>query len=711
MFTHFFHWRVRGRLPVVLQTETTECGLACLAMVGSYHGHDIDLASLRHRFPASPRGSTLPDLIRVGECLSLSSRPIKLELNDLARLTCPAILHWDMNHFVVLRSVQGDKLRIHDPAHGERRISIVEASKHFTGVALELFPHAHFTPRREQQRLSLKQLFGAVAGWRSALAKVLALALALEVFGLTSPLFAQWVVDNAVASEDRALLTVLAVGFLCLVVIQAVVTAIRAWVLMALSAQLNVQMLGRLFQHLLQLPMAFFVRRHLADVVSRFDSLTHIQQTLTSGFAEALIDGVMALTLLTMMLFYSPALAGIVCIASAIYAALRIALFRPLRAAEEDHIVRRAKQQSHLLESVRGMQSVKLLNGQTERLGRFQNLTVEEINAATRSQRLAIVFRALNGILFGVENIFVVWFGAKLILAGEFSIGMLFAFVAYKQIFTTRIVNVIEKGVDFSMLGLHSERVADIALSAPEQDGRMATVAGVVPMRFDIELRQVSYRYADNEPFVLQHFNCHIREGESVAIVGPSGCGKSTLVNIMLGLLAPDSGEVLVGGLALRRVDTRHFRSLVGTVMQDDQLFAGSIADNIGFFDPQIDHVWMQHCAQMAAIHEDIAAMPMAYHTTIGDMGSVLSGGQKQRLLLARALYRRPKILVLDEATSHLDVAREQSVNQAIRGLKLTRVIIAHRAETIASADRVIELGATNPIFEMSQTANVAHGG
>ena len=217
-------------------------------------------------------------------------------------------------------------------------------------------------------------------------------------------------------------------------------------------------------------------------------------------------------------------------------------------------------------------------------------------------------------------------------------------------------------------------------------------MTSAAPVKGSIELKNVSFRYADSDPMLIDDVSLRVEAGESVAMIGPSGSGKTTLVKLMLGLLQPTSGSIEIDGIPMSRLGLLRYRSAVGSVMQDDQLFAGSIAENICFFDPQPDASRIEQCARMAEVHEDIVAMAMQYNTLVGDMGTVFSGGQKQRILLARALYREPKILFLDEATSHLDVARERSVNEAVRQLQLTRVIVAHRYETIASADRVIKL-------------------
>jgi ATP-binding cassette subfamily B protein RaxB len=516
------------------------------------------------------------------------------------------------------------------------------------------------------------------------------LALAFEVFVLLSPFFMQWVVDGVVVGADRDLLVTLGVGFTLLVLIQTATAAARSWAVLVLSATLNLQWLVNVFAHLMRLPVGWFEKRHAGDIWSRFGSVQQIQKTLTTSFLEAILDGALVLLTLAMMLLYSVKLTLVALAAVACYALLRWAFFRPLREASEEALVFEAHQASHFLESLRGMLAIKLFNAQADRQSRFSSLVVDTMNADIAIRKLELLFAVLHRLLFGLERVAVVWIGALLVMDRYLTVGMLFAFFAYKEIFATRVSGLIDKAVELRMLRLQGERLADIVLTAPEADTGVprpgeSGAAG-------IELRNVTFRYADGEPDVLRGVSLKIEAGESVAIVGPSGCGKTTLLKLMLGLHAPDSGEVLVDGVTLARVGQRAWRDSMGVVMQDEPLFSGSIADNICFFSPEPDPAWLEQCARVAAVHDDIEAMPMGYNTLIGDMGAALSGGQKQRILLARALYKRPRILLLDEATSSLDVERERVVNQAVRQLALTRVIVAHRPETIASAGRVIAL-------------------
>ena len=681
----------RARVPMLLQTEAAECGLACLAMVAAYHGLNTDMPTLRHRFQLSLKGATMVDLTRIAGQLQLNPRALRAEMEHLPQLQLPCVLHWDLNHFVVLSHVSHGKAVIHDPARGLRELTMDEVSKHFTGVVLELTPAAEFEPRTERQSVTLRQLLGRVTGLKRSLVQIFALALALEAFALLSPFFMQWVVDSVLVGADRDLLVTLGIGFALLVFIQVSTGAIRSWAVLYLSATLNLQWLSNVFAHLMRLPVSWFEKRHTGDVMSRFGAIQQIQQTLTTSFIEAVLDGLLVVLTLAMMWVYSGTLTAIALGSVAAYAALRWAFFRPLRNATEEAIIHDAKKSSHFLESLRGVQSIKLFNRQEDRQARFMNLVVDAMNANIATRKLDLLFGVLHKLVFGLERVAVIWVGALLVLDRSFSVGMLFAFFAYKEQFAARVSGLIDKAVELKMLKLQGERLADIVLTAPENE------VLVPPRRQDVgarlELRGVGFKYSDAEPIVLKGVNLVIEPGESVAIVGPSGCGKTTLLKLMLGIHEPQVGEVRVGGVPLVHLGLRSWRDMIGTVMQDDQLFAGSIIDNISFFDARPDLAWIEQCAKMAAVHDEIEAMPMAYHTLIGDMGTSISGGQKQRLLLARALYKRPKILFLDEATSALDIERERLVNQAVRQLDLTRVIVAHRSETIASTNRVIVLG------------------
>lgn len=688
----------RAFLPLIRQTEAAECGLACLAMVASYHGYRTDMNSLRRRYPVSLKGVTLRDLMEIAAHLGLACRPLRIELGHLRQLRLPAILHWDMAHFVVLKACKKNGIVVHDPAAGEKWVPITEASRHLTGVVLELSPTEGFCRTDERVRLPFSVFFSGMSGNTHVLVQILVLSVVTEILILAAPFYMQLTVDEVIARGDVDLLLVLGLGFALLLLTKVASTATRSFIILILQNTLSFQIGARLFHHLVRLPLSFFEKRHIGDIVSRFGSIEPIRNMLAEGLITGLIDGLMSALMLALMFTYSIQLGFVVLFAFALYAALRLALFRMFRRRNEAAIHSKADENSTFIETVRAVQSLKLLNRENERESQWLNRYADYVNANVRLGRAKISFKAMNDTIFGLENVVTIYLAARLALDNLMTVGMIFAFVSYKLQFAERTALLIEKLVDLRILGLHLERLADIALT-PLERGHDQDLSYVRPIRGAIELRNVCFRYAEAEPLILENVNLRVAPGQFVTLMGPSGCGKTTLVKIMLGLLEPTSGEVLIDGLPLCQIGSRVYREQIGAVMQEDQLLSGSIADNICFFETTFDQQWMIECARIAGIHDDIMAMPMSYNSLIGDMGSSLSSGQKQRVLLARALYRRPKILFLDEGTAHLDTEKEKEINANLRHLNMTRVSIAHRPEITHGADMIIHLArATKPL-------------
>lgn len=678
------------RVRLIMQTEVAECGLACIAMVAGYHGHKMDLPALRQRFSANLSGMNLQQMIGLADSLHMASRALKCPLEDIGKLTLPCILHWDMNHFVVLTGVTKREISINDPALGKRTLSLAEFSSHYTGIALELTPTSAFQKQDDRRNMKLRQLWSRISGLSSGLAALVILSIILQLFALASPYYMQWVVDEVLLSQDRPLLTVLALGFGLLVLLSVFTNGVRSYLILRLSSMMNMQMGVNLLGHLLKLPLRFFEKRHIGDLVSRFGSLGEIREQLTTGFTSALVDGLMSIAVLIIMLTYSVKLTLVVVVAIGLYALLRLGLYQPLQRATEESIQAQAKEQSNFLENIRGIQTIKLFTSEPLRLSLWQNRYSEVINADIRLGKLSIGFDAARTLLFGVENVLVIYLAAAAVMSGQLTVGMVLAFIAYKNQLTERTADFIEQIIGFRMLRLHLDRISDIALEDIESNRDPQVQLDAVQGR--IELRGVSFRYGESEPWVIRDLDLVIEAGECLAIAGPSGCGKSTLMKIMLGLLEPDEGRVLLDGRDITQIGITQYRQQIAAVMQDDTLLTGSVMDNICFFNPEPNLLKAQHCAHLAAIEEDINRMPMGYNSLVGDMGNEFSGGQVQRLLLARALYQEPKILFLDEATSHLDVQNESRISEQVRMLPMTRVMIAHRLETIRQADRVVKI-------------------
>ncbi len=697
------NYSINSFVPLILQSELAECGLASMAMIASFHGHQLDMPAMRKGFSANLKGMSLQQLIEVGDSLGLASRALQCPIDEVHKLQTPCILHWDMNHFVVLTKVSGKganaKYSINDPAVGKRTLTTEDFSKHFTGICLELSPTSRFEIKEEKAKIKFTQLWSSISGLKSGLIKLIGLSLVLQLFTLMTPYYMQWVVDEVLISFDKPLLTVLAIGFALIAIISVVTNAVRSWLILRLSSLLNMQMGVNLLRHLLRLPMNYFASRHVGDIVSRFGSLAQIRERITTGFVETLVDGLMASTVLVMMALYSLKLTAVVLAAIALYTLVRLALYRPLHQATEEMIQTSAKEQSNFLENIRGMQTIKLFGNESQRQGLWQNRYAEVINSEIRLGRLNISFDSFNKLLFGLENVLVIYFAAMMVMANSITVGMVLAFIAYKGQLTDRYANLIEQIIQFKMMRLHLDRISDIALTEQEanregQSVYLTTDNSSEENQFigELTLENISFSYSEEQIPILNNISLTLKNGESIAITGASGAGKTTLMKIMLGLLQPSSGKVLLDGRDITQLGLKNYRKQIAAVMQDDTLLAGSIADNISFFDPQPNYLKIEQCAHLAAIHDDIIKMTMGYNSLVGDMGSNLSGGQVQRLLLARALYQSPCVLFMDEATSHLDKDNEAKISEQIQHLPMTRIMIAHRQETVNKAEQVYHL-------------------
>jgi ATP-binding cassette subfamily B protein RaxB len=444
---------------------------------------------------------------------------------------------------------------------------------------------------------------------------------------------------------------------------------------MHFTTHLTFQMRGNLLRHALRLPVPWFEKRQLGDILSRFNSLQPVQDLLAGGLISVGLDGVMALITLVIMLLYAPLLTGV--------AVISLTLFVD----------------SVFLETIRGARAFKLFGQERERHALWQNAYADSANNNVRIQRAAIGGTAGSSLLSGAETLVIFLLGAEAVIHGRMTLGMLLAFQSYRGQFSSATLSLVNQFFKFRMLGLHLERLADAVhqdaeVGLDESRDRNRQLGGA------IETSNLTFRYAEHEPWVLRNVTLSIRPGEFVAFVGPSGGGKSSLLKLLMGLYPSTEGEVLVDGIPLPTFGVRAFREQIGVVMQDDQLFAGTVADNIAFFDPEMEMDRVEEVAKFALLHDEILAMPMGYMTLVGDLGSTLSGGQQQRVLLARALYRRPKILFLDEGTANLDMLAERRIMQGFAALNMTRIVVAHRLAAIEGADRIfaVEAGAVREL-------------
>ncbi|CEM58839.1 peptidase domain-containing ABC transporter [Xanthomonas campestris pv. campestris] len=666
----------KRRVPHIRQTESSECGLACIAMLLSYYGHETSLGELRNRFTVSTSGATLASLIEIADANGLTTRPLRLELYELPKLSLPCMVHLHHGHFVVLTAVRGGHVHISDPATGVKKIKLDEFDELFSGIALEAHPGPAFKKIKSVPSVSLRDLAGSLRSLVPAFWGVGILALFLEGCALIAPQYLRLTMDQVLSVKDDGLVTTLAIGFSIVLLVQLVLTVARKWTLLWISSTTGLRWSSNLFRHLVSLPQSYFVKRHTGDISSRFQSIYSIQQSLTTKMMEAVIDGVMSFLMLLLLMSYDAPLAFALLAFTIAYVGSRYAYYAKLKEANLDQINIDARRQSLLYETVRSIQPIKLFNKSALWASRFTNYSAKATNATIGAERIRIGFDSVQLLIQGLCRIFVIWEGTRLVLSGDMTIGVLTVFLIYATQFSQRSINLADYLMQLRLLRLHTERISDITHSEPESflhgNGALEDAAPA------IAIANGYFRYSSTDKWIMSALQLRAPAGQVIAIVGNSGVGKTTLIRVLAGLEDLQVGDFLVNGEDLRKVGKSSYRSKVSIVMQGDNLLSGTLSENISMFDEHIDQERLVQAAKLACIHDDIQRMPMGFNTRVGDLGNTLSGGQKQRIFLARAFYRRTKLLLMDEPTTGVDEQMGIQLMKNIKSIGATTVVVTH---------------------------------
>jgi ATP-binding cassette, subfamily B, bacterial len=669
-----------------------ECGLACLTMILNYYGCGISLPELRMRCGVDRDGLSALEIVRTARDHGMRVRAVSLRRNDFRFVALPAIVHWEFNHFLVVERWSSKHVDVVDPDRGRCRLTQDEFDAGFTGVVIILEPGVDFDHRaairpRTTFRAYAMQYVRQTPG---TFLQILAVSLLLLLLGLALPILTKVVVDQVLPFRMRNVMPILATGILVLFLAQIVATLLREWLLVYLRARIDVSMMLGFVEHLLVLPYKFFQQRSTGDLLARVSSNVTLRELLSNQLLSTVMDSGLVMLYLLILLWQSPPF-GLLTLGVGLLGAIVLLLSKgSVNRLASRELAAFGKSQGYLGEAMVGIATLKAAGAEERAFDRWSNLFFDHLNISLRYNYLSGTVTAILTALPLFGQLALLWVGATQVLNGSITIGTMVALLALAAEFFTPLASLVNSGQQFQLVSANLDRIRDVTEAEPEQLRRAARPAPRLTGR--IRMDKVGFRYSPTGPEVLRDIDLTARPGQRIAIVGVSGSGKSTLGKLLLGLYLPTEGDIVYDGVSLRDVNWQEVRRQFGVVLQESALFSGSVLSNITLSNPMMERERVIEAAKLAAIHDDIMAMPMGYDTFVSEGGSALSGGQRQRLAIARAIAHKPAILLLDEATSHLDVETERRVAENLCTLACTQIIIAHRLSTIRDADTILVL-------------------
>jgi len=674
-------------IPFVPQLEWADGCAAALAMVLGYHGKHVALDRVRSALAAARASVTARAVLDAAGQFGFTGRSVKVTLDQLADLPRATILHWELAHHVVLDRVIGDKVRIVDPATGVHDVPWDEVARCFTGVALELRPRTDFVRDERTGKQAARSYLRGLLAERAVFTRVVVVSLIMRLFALVLPLVTGLVVDWAVPRSDLSMLWVVLGSVLGVVAVQALCTLMRAQLFLALRTKLDGKMTLGFLDHMLALPLGFFQRRSAGDLTMRVSTNATIRDVITSQSLAAVIDGLFVAIYAIVILVVSPRLGlfavGFGVIVIMVWFAVRPKLARSLAL----DIERQANAQGYLVQLLAGMETLKCAGAEAIAVERYANLYADCLEISVRRGRLAAKLEVFYSSLSTLAPMVLLAVGAHAVITGALSLGTTLAMSSLATSLFGPLTGLAQSLMQLQGLRIYTRRMDDVRRTTPEQDPDVVLDAPV--LAGGVSLHHVSLRHADG-PLVVNDVTLDIAPGTSVALVGASGSGKTSLLNLIAGLVTPTTGSVKFDGRSLAELDLRAVRQQIGFVPQHPYIFGATVRDNIALTAPHADTERIQQAAAVAALDGDIAQLPLGLDTPVSEGGTSLSGGQRQRIALARAVLHEPSVLLLDAATSALDAATEARVTASLARLRATRVIVAHRLSTVASADRIV---------------------
>ncbi len=684
-------WRSRfQRYPFIGQQSSSDCGVACLAMIGQYWGKRFSLNVLRELAKVGRSGASLKNLAVAAENVGFQARPVQASLSRLVEQKNPWVAHWQGDHYVVVYGVKGDRVLISDPARGRRTLPRQEFLSHWTGFALLL----NFTDQlraAKPEKRSLGRFVGVFWSYRSILWQIILLSLLLQIFGLMTPLFTQIILDRVVTQKSLPTLNVFALGLLLFSVWRVGLVGVRQYLLDYFSNRLDLTLVSGFISHTLMLPLKFFESRQVGDIITRVQENRKIQVFLMRQAVSTWLDASMALVYLGLMFYYNWRLTLLVIALIPPIVLLTIGATPFLRQISRDVFTETAEQNSLLVEMLTGIATVKSIAAEREVRWRWEERLISMLNVQFKGQKLSNGLQVTGGLINSVGSTALLWYGASLVIQDQLTIGQFVAFNMLTGSVISPVLSVVSLWDEFQEVLISVERLNDVFTVQPEETPGQPMLT-LPPCRGDVQFEKVTFRYEQVEQRnTLETVSVKVEAGQTIAIVGRSGSGKSTLVKLLQGLYHPTQGRIWIDGHDIRHISPQSLRSQLGVVPQECFLFSGTILENIQLYRSEFSFEQVVEVAKLAEAHAFIQDLPLGYNTKVGERGSNLSGGQRQRIAIARALLGKPAILILDEATSSLDTESERRFQQNLARISQGRTtfIIAHRLSTVRNADRI----------------------
>lgn len=675
--------------PSILQSEMNECGLACIAMIVGYNGKNIDLPSIRRLHDVSASGMSVRDILDTFTSIQMTANVFRVDIKDLYSFSNPVILHWELDHYVVLVNLNKKKAIINDPAVGLREISINELSNKFTGVLIEAHPTKHFKKESLQINFGIIDLFKVFTKKLGFITGILLISFVTEALSLSVPIGTQFTIDTLLNTSDKNSIYTFTIMVLAILVAKSLLSIFRTITIMHVRFFIGTRWSEMFFHKLTNLKLPFFQKRHIGDITSRFQSLGEVRDGIDADMISSFLEVILIFFSLIIILYYAPLLSIPPLTLSLLYILARVLVNDKYKRLKKEIIYHESIQQSHFIETIRSIPSIRMLNLIDIRKLEWMNFVRNSLNASNESFKLDLYLKTISLFTQSASAVLIISF-AGIFVDYQFTAGLLVSMLLYSDIIVSRTIKLTDSVVDLTLLSVNANRLTDIVIYPEEESGGVAFNKNNT--KKCIELKNLSFQYNNDDDLIFDKINLSICDGESIAIIGKSGCGKSTLFKLVSSLYTPTNGEILFYGINSKAINKKQLRDKIAYVMQDEKLLSGTISQNISSFATEIDFDKVYESSNLACIHDEIMNLPLGYETFIGDLGEGLSGGQIQRITIARALYRKPIILLLDETTSNLDMMNETKINKNISSLPITKIFIAHRPETIKSADRVFDL-------------------